>query len=138
MKSLAKKKLIYWILLPICCSILCYFSLRWIGVLPIHWTRYTSVQAHEIVAARVKIGDNRDIVLEAMLDSGAWYHGVCWYKEVVDDLYFFESKYGNQPIVWSIGSEKQNDKYIVFNVGTISDSMYLPEECSPPELGNGR
>jgi hypothetical protein len=87
------------------------------------------------VLSRVHVGEKRDITIKAMQDAGAWYHGTCGYESGnYEDIYVFGPKNKQEAIVWDVFSEEEDGEVIVVNVGSISESMAVPEKCSPSEI----
>jgi hypothetical protein len=82
----------------------------------------------------MKIGADRDDVIREMDKIGAWHHCILKYDTMIQDIYIFGERKRNHAIVWTIISDKGKDNgdVTIYSFGTISESMYLPNECSPP------
>ena len=104
-----------------------------------HWQiqqRYIfETNVEQEVLSRAHIGDDREKVIVAMENTDAWFHGTCNEEGMYEDIYVFGPKNKEQAIIWDVfSSEGDDDNVVVFNIGTLSESMAVPKKCSPPEV----
>lgn len=90
----------------------------------------------QVVRSRVKIGDDREKALQAMVDAGAWATVKCGELEyeVIDDYYFFGPKDRKNVIAWMTISIYKDRRYVIDFIGNNRDSIDVPEHCLPHEL----
>jgi hypothetical protein len=91
----------------------------------------------EGIRSQVKIGDEREKILQAMVNAGAWHSLTCGEVEsdVIYDYFYFGPKDREKAIVFMTASVYQNGRYKLDYIFNNSDSItYIPEACLPPEF----
>lgn len=91
----------------------------------------------EDIRSRVKIGEDREEALQAMVNAGAWSSIKCGEleKDVIVDYHYFGPKDRDEAFVWMTRSVYQDGRYVVEFIGNNSDSLTnIPELCLPPDF----
>jgi hypothetical protein len=97
---------------------------------------------HEIgedIRSRVEIGNDREKILQAMVDAGAWYSTKCREieKDVIYDYFYFGPKEKDRVFVFRTTSDYQESRYVLAAISNYSDSISIadiPDACLPPEF----